>query len=354
MLYVKVNHDVMNDSTLLESNTTSTDVIGAAYEIDLECMDFAFDMGHIALEAYQESILLEMSDGAESAKKDVEAGNVTDAEFKPAPSNNDKKDDKSTEPAKKEESKPSDSKDNMGIFARIKAFIKKVWEKIKELFRRFINWITGKIGSNEDFIKKFEGQKLGKIKKELPDYAESFKRVLESNNTAKKLYDAAAKMNQYCKELVASNADEEAVNEMIIKLMGDSRFMGSNAASFDAVVKERIDYIIADTKEREVDGTQLLNVLKQNKDIQTKLTNITKEYEKTLKEIDKKADGKWFEINTTTESGDGKKVVHYGALLCKKIATLSARLATGTITQSQKLIVGIRSAIQECAKAGNS
>lgn len=357
MLYIKVNPDVVQKSTLLEYSTTSADVASAAYEIDMECMDFAFDMGHIALEAYQESILMEMSDSAEAAKKDVEAGNVTDAEYKPAPANNDKKEDstvKMSEPEKKEESKPSDSKENMGIFARIKAFIKKIWQRIKDLFHRFINWITGKIGSNEDFIKKFEGQKLGKIKKELPDYAESFKRVMESNTTAKKLYDAAAKMNQYCKELVANNADEEAVNEMIIKLMGDSRFMGSDANSFDAVVRERVDYIIADTKEREVDGNQLLNILKQNKDIQSKLTNITKEYEKTLKEIEKKADGKWFEINVHADRADGKKVIHYGSILCQKIATLSARLASGTITQSQKLIVGIRSAIQECAKAANA
>ena len=194
MLYIKKNPEVMEELMEDMSSVTSDDVVGLAQEINMECAMYSFEATHSVLEAYEVS--LEMSDGAEQAKRDVEAGNVTDAEVvdKPAADN------KVNEKAKK------------GIFTRIKEALKSLWNKIKEMFQRFVNWITSKIESTDKFLEKFKDKKLGSAKIESHDFAEVFKRVKSVNEQGKKMFDAAKKGME---EILAKGKDAKADKEFI-------------------------------------------------------------------------------------------------------------------------------------------
>ena len=320
MLYIKkakIEEPVVTMEDFEEAgSSTWYDVRECAFDIELECARFEFENTHLLLEAYQATL---------------EEDETTDAEFKEVDDGKDSSAKQSVE-------------SNKGFIEKVRGWIKKIWEKIKALTGKFINWITNKLGSNEKFISRFKNVKLGKIKKELPDFDASFKRINESDTLAKGLYKIASNMHEYAKDFVAQGDFDQNFVNAIANLISNRRL--STDTKVDGVIKEILDGQIVDKKEREVDGSQLLAIFERNKDISKSITNITKEYSKVLSSIDSKMNKYFGDIGFLQANAN---TIKYDKVMVKTLATISARVSTGTIKNAQILITGIRSAITACA-----
>ena len=338
MLYIKKNPEVMEDLMEDMSTITSDDVVGLVQEINMECAMYSFEATHSVLEAYEVS--LEMSDGAEQAKRDVEAGNVTDAEVvdKPAADN------KVNEKAKK------------GILERVKTALQNIWNKIKELFQRFINWIVSKIESTDKFLEKYKGKKLGSAKIESHDFAEVFKRVRTVNDQGKKLFDIAkkgldeilakGKKATGSDELKAAIVDshdelEEYCKHLKSSWITSARIVAGDQDNFPSVIKAGL---LGEKKEREWKGEELIKILQDNKDIR-----------KTLEKLNFSTLDNIKLLNNYVKNCSAIQSIGFSYNLIANFiiyaANKSAAMMSQTVLVAQATIMELRSAINKCADA---
>ena len=338
MLYIKKNPEVMEELMEDMSSVTSDDVVGLVQEINTECAMYSFEATHSVLEAYEVS--LEMSDGAEQAKRDVEAGNVTDAEVvdKPAADN------KVNEKAKK------------GILERVKIALQNIWNKIKELFQRFINWIVSKIESTDKFLEKYKGKKLGSAKIESHDFAEVFKRVRTVNDQGKKLFDIAkkgldeilakGKKATGSDELKAAIVDshdelEEYCKHLKSSWITSARIVAGDQDNFPSVIKAGL---LGEKKEREWKGEELIKILQDNKDIR-----------KTLEKLNFSTLDNIKLLNNYVKNCSAIQSIGFSYNLIANFiiyaANKSAAMMSQTVLVAQSTIMELRAAINKCADA---
>ena len=345
MLYIKKNPEVMEELMEDMSSVTSDDVVGLAQEINMECAMLAYEVNHSVLESYE--ISLEMSDGAEQAKRDVEAGNVTDAEIVDGNKSDNKaaSDNKVNEKAKK------------GIFERIKAALQSIWNKIKELFQRFINWIVSKIESTDKFLAKYKDKKLGSVKLETHDFAEVFKRIRSVNEQGKKLFEIAKKgLDEILakgKKANASNELKQAFDESrdefnaYIDAMNKSwspsaKMVAGDQGNFPSVIKAGL---LGEKKEREWKGEELIKILQDNKDIRKTLEKLnfsTLDNIKLLANYNKNASGLTISFGFSYE-----RIASFIIYAANK----SAAMMSQTVLVAQSIIMELRAAINKCADA---
>ena len=334
VLYIKRHPEVLQDSILTES--TETDIKDISYEIDLECAQLSFETTHSMIEEY----VAEMSeDSFKDAKNNADSGNVEDAEFKEVKTD-------------KPEGKASEA--NKTIWQKIKAFINKIITKVKELFTRFVNWITTKIMSNDKFIAQFKGQKLGKIKAEAYDYDHGFDNIKNAYATAKKAFDVTKKAFD---EIM--NTGSHTDNDELKKVLDDAkenvdRIMGiSGAQTFSEGKKASEEYhkgymagykeaLIGKKVERTLDGNVLLNILSKNKDIKNSLQKVTVGFMESFKYAMKVAE------NATAHDAPTET-----RILINYSVNLNARCIQTIISAAQELIVGIRGHINKCANVND-
>lgn len=363
MYYVKKNPKVMEELLENDSSITSDDVVGLVHEINVECAMFSYEATHSVLEAYQAS--LEMSDSAEQAKKDVAAGNVTDAEFVEKPKEDDKpNDDKSKadeKPATQANAKAQEQA-KKGIFQRIKSALQTIWNKIKELFQRFVNWIANKIESTDKFLDKVKDKKLGTVKIESHDFAGVFNRIRSVNEQGKKLFEVArkgfedildkgkkARPSKEILEAIAANRDE--MNEYLSNInkswFSSERYRFGDKANFPSVIKEGL---LGEKKEREWKGEDLVKILKDNKDIRKtleKLSFSTLDHIKLYSNYNSNANS----LNATISGVFGVVGYEQFASFIMYASNKSAAMMAQTVLVAQSTIMELRAAINKCANA---
>ena len=312
MLYIKKHgEEVMEENLITDSK--ETDVLEIAHEIEMECAMFSFEVTHSLVEAYEVEV-------------DKTAGVVTEDDSAPA--------DKS-------------------IWQKIKDFIGKIIAKIKELFTRFVNWLSTKILSNDKFLERFKGQKLGKIKAEAYDYEEGFKRVKVINSVAVEEFNVVKKAFN---EIMATGKHTDS--DELKKILDESKKRCEEIAmksgkpdDFNAVQKYSKDFhegyfegtkqfILTEKKERELDGNKLLKILEANKDIKNTLQKVSTTFIEQLKFTMKAVDG-LKEGNTDPEV---RVYINY-------TINFNIKQCQATFQAAQILIASIRSHISACAKA---
>lgn len=338
MLYIKKNPEVMEDLMEDMSTVTSDDVVGLVQEINMECAMYSFEATHSVLEAYEVS--LEMSDSAEQAKRDVEAGNVTDAEVvdKPAADN------KVNEKAKK------------GVLERVKTALQNIWNKIKELFQRFINWIVSKIESTDKFLEKYKDKKLGSAKIESHDFAEVFKRVRAVNDQGKKLFDIAKKgldeilakgkkavASDELKAAFAESHDEveEYCKHLKSSWITSARIVAGDQDNFPSVIKAGL---LGEKKEREWKGEELIKILQDNKDIRKTLEKLNFSTLDNIKLLNNYVKN----CSAIRSFGFTYNII---ANFIIYAANKSAAMMSQTVLVAQATIMELRAAINKCADA---
>ena len=330
MLYIKKHPEVLEESILTES--TETDILDISYEIDLECAQMAFESTHALIDTY----VAEMSeDSFKDAKNNKESGNVEDADFKQVEDN-----------GKAPEA-------NKTLSQKIKAFIGKVIAKIKELFTRFVNWVTTKILSNDKFIARFKDQKLGKIKAEAYDYANGFNNIKNAYAKVRKAFDVSkAAYNEILTNGKHTENDElkgiiddakEKIENMFAGSGEDLNQLKKNAEDTNKnIIAGFKKTLIGDKVERTLDGAQLLKILTANKDIKNDLQKVTVGCIESIKYSLKMA-----------EAGESGKTPLNTRIFINWSVNMNARLVQVAVSAAQELIVGIRNHINKCANAGD-
>ena len=152
MIYIKQPEQYLGILDVCED----AQIIEMANEIELECAISTFDMYHTTI--ISKTALLESDD----------------------PSSDDSGEDQEDSAGA---GVPASNTGNKSMLEKAKAFIKNIWDKIKNAITRLIYWFTTKIKSNTDFIKDIEAKGndvLNKSVKAKYNYKESFKTLLDS------------------------------------------------------------------------------------------------------------------------------------------------------------------------------
>lgn len=344
MLYIKKNPEVMEELMEDMSSVTSDDVVGLAQEINMECAMLTFEVNHSVLESYEAS--LEMSsDSFADAKNNIASGNVEDAEFREAGKDDAKSaaDNKVNEKAKK------------GILERVKTALQSIWNKIKELFQRFVNWIVSKIESTDKFLEKYKDKKLGSVKIESHDFAEVFKRVRTVNDQGKKLFDIAKKgldeilakgkkaiaSDELKAALVDSHDEvEEYCKHLKSSWITSARIVAGDQDNFPSVIKAGL---LGEKKEREWKGEELIKILQDNKDIRKTLEKLNFSTLDNIKLLNN------YIKNCSAIQSIGFSYNHIANFIIYA-ANKSAAMMSQTVLVAQSTIMELRAAINKCAK----
>ena len=307
MFFIKANQDF--SLPIDESANISSDLVSIANEIELECAMYNFETVHEAVETFH-SVLEEDAGGDEKSRFQK-------------------------------------FKDKMGAAKdKFVAFLKRVWQRIKDMFTKVIYWISTKISSNKSFAEKMGKENLGKVKVKY-DYSASFKAMSDAYpklNTLGNAYMELFKAKDFRKEVgkdvrndkdFASQFDDEVLDEY-------TKTSGVGSPDSVGKIKEEYRKGICVEKEEEVEGKNLLNILTTYaptvdgfKKFNVGIMNFFKALEGQIK----------------NPSGDIS--VKVGLNPIYKVLTLISSLVSTTIVCAQKLILAIRSDIKR-SKGGSS
>jgi len=309
MFFNKVNMGF--DLPVEESVDVSSDLVSIANEIELECAMYNFETVHEAVETYHAVMEEDTNSGGD------------------------------------EKSRFQKFKDKMGAAKdKFIAFLKRIWQHIKDLFTKVIYWISTKISSNKDFAAKYEKENLGKVKVKY-DYTESFKnmaaaqpKLMGIGDSYMKEFEDKANRKAIGSDVRNNEVDAKAFDELTLEVYnGELPFAKANSVG---EIKETFRKAILIEKEEEVDGKTLLNILKSN----APTVEGFKKFNVGIMNFFKAIEGQ-------VKKPDGGISVKIGLNPIYKVLSLVSSLVSTNIVCAQKLILAIRSDIKR-SKGGSS
>lgn len=202
-----------------------------------------------------------------------------------------------------------------GFIDKIKAVVKKIWEKIKGLFNTFIKKVNGVvIRDNKKFVEKYKRDVLTKdlskmkFKYQKPKTIKSFN-VEGAQNEIDSIIDTITKAKDLSKE--AEKLDDGSyADDIYAKIVS-----GADAESF---AKDYHEQCFEDEDEVEgLSGSELSSIMdiltgkKVISDIEDRKKKIDKVFSDYLKTIDKKCNDMASNIPGDTKKYDGETNTHY-------------------------------------------
>jgi len=305
MLYIKPNNEENTISKPVDVATMES----LANDIQMDCYISLFDINHIITESYLAVLEDDQSDDNNDADTSDDANDS--------------------------------SKDEKGKLAKIKdkvvGFIKGIWEKLKNMFNRFLYWITTKITSNDKFIKEYEGKTLGKVKVKY-DYDQSFDHIINSYEGYKVYGEAVDKLFKESRQIKSNGGD-------IIGDIASDIYAGIGLLQISE--KSKIDdprkliktqLMIELDNEHEVDGSALLTTLKTN----APTVDGFKKYSAGIMNF-------FRSLELKLKNPDGSRTLKINVNPLYKLMSLCSYNVTTCIVSAQKLILSIRSDIKKSA-----
>jgi len=365
MLFIKSNLEYENP--VFESEFSDCDVAADARELELECAMFRFECVHATIEAYH-AVLEDDASGANS-----------------------------------NDNSSSDSKDERGMFDKLKdklkgmkdkvvSFIKKIWNKLKTMFNKIVYWFTTRLTPASVFLKKY-GEAASKVDKfevkhdysaELMILAGIITGSKMLGNIVKTFFDGAKDMARAIKAQgitdlkSATQASANYQKSSPTGMVGDKDQVdaaGQKAQQLEQVLVEAVKNNLPKELEKIIDVNKIHNINDIVKAAKDNFEGIKNEALKKYNEQKYMVSGKQLcdalrvnepsvnlykgfsagignllkSIEIDLAKPDGSRTLSISVNPVYKLLSFISSLVSMCIVQSQKLILSLRADIKHCA-----